>query len=708
MPKRGLTLPVLHFQDGGITPDPAAIAAAQQTAGQFWSTGGAPPAQAAPQFSLPSEQGMPVGTGALTGTIQTLRQPPARRATLVAPPAPGPAIPGRQQPYGLGEQGMPIGTGALLGTGLMSGQPPLAKGALVKGTSGLASTFADPGDIARYKAAKAAGKSEEQALMVGDNGVGNAALGGIDTTKSYGIAMPENWLRQQYGNDKSAWRRARAVLTINGQTIQVPYIDTGPGQGPQSKGVVTDLSYSLAKALGSTGMVKATVQPGGKGGADYLDDPDAWQEEQNQIARQLIPQQGQLAGIGMQAGGPVLPLNKTPEEAKPPSMAPGLGTVGGAPSSKPTGEEPPPEQKAATPPPSFNPREAGAKPVENKPSFDPRDAGAKPIEQQAAPKTTFDPRAAGAKPVEQPAKPEEEKPAQPPQVQQPPQTPPAQDHPIAQDQPSTEDQIAAMVKQGVSPGAAQAIVKGQPPTTISGEKPAGPKLKQQQEQPQQQKQPWAPTGALTADSKNRVDPVALYRYLLGKFSKSSVLNHPPADGADWGIKTGSAAEWAAFGLAIAKQESDLDARSTNLEDPGGSYGLFQFSQTGQPKYTNGEDQYDPQKSADAFVRSVEQLVGGKGSIAHMGVTFGSILRPHEAGQYLEGAQKVAAGGSGADLVSSGGGGDGKGTRAPEGPGGPGGPGELAFIPVIPSHGPTASEHLTAQSALPGPSGGGGT
>src|SRR5215469_6213008 len=454
-------------------------------------------------------------------------------------------------------------------------------------------------------------------------------------------------------------------------------------------------------------MVKATVQPGGKGGADYLDDPDAWQEEQNQIARQLIPQQGQLAGIGMQAGGPVLPLNKTPEEAKPPSMAPGLGTVGGAPSSKPTGEEPPPEQKAATPPPSFNPREAGAKPVENKPSFDPRDAGAKPIEQQAAPKTTFDPRAAGAKPVEQPAKPEEEKPAQPPQVQQPPQTPPAQDHPIAQDQPSTEDQIAAMVKQGVSPGAAQAIVKGQPPTTISGEKPAGPKLKQQQEQPQQQKQPWAPTGALTADSKNRVDPVALYRYLLGKFSKSSVLNHPPADGADWGIKTGSAAEWAAFGLAIAKQESDLDARSTNLEDPGGSYGLFQFSQTGQPKYTNGEDQYDPQKSADAFVRSVEQLVGGKGNIAHMGVTFGSILRPHEAGQYLEGAQKVAAGGSGADLVSSGGGGDGKGTRAPEGPGGPGGPGELAFIPVIPSHGPTASEHVTAQSALPGPSGGGG-
>src|SRR5215469_10468483 len=379
MPKRGLTLPVLHFQDGGVTPDPAAIAAAQQIAGQFRATGGAPPAQAAPQFSLPSEQGMPVGTGALTGIIPTLRQPPAPRATLVAPPAPGgPAIPGRQQPYGLGEEGMPIGTGALLGTGLMSGQPPLAKGALAQGTSGLATTFADPGDIARYKAARAAGKSEEEALMVGDNGVGNPALGGIDTTKSYGIAMPENWLRRQYGNDKSAWRRARALLTVNGQTIQVPYVDTGPGQGPQSKGIVTDLSYNLAKALGSTGLVKATVQPGGKGGADYLDDPDSWQEEQDQIVSQLNPQ-GQLAGIGMQHGGPVptkeqidaakqqadqyaarttpptpdvgllsvpaTPPTVTPVEQKPPAMAPGLGTVGGAPQvEKPVLPTTPPPQ----------------------------------------------------------------------------------------------------------------------------------------------------------------------------------------------------------------------------------------------------------------------------------------------------------------------------------------------------------------------------
>ena len=51
----------------------------------------------------------------------------------------------------------------------------------------------------------------------------------------------------------------------------------------------------------------------------------------------------------------------------------------------------------------------------------------------------------------------------------------------------------------------------------------------------------------------------------------------------------------------------------------------------------------------------------------MGKTFGSIARRNEAGQYIAGAQKVAAGGSGKDLVSSGGGGSEKGSQGPRGP-----------------------------------------
>lgn len=38
--------------------------------------------------------------------------------------------------------------------------------------SAIATSFADPADVARYVAAKAAGKTEREALSVGDNGVG--------------------------------------------------------------------------------------------------------------------------------------------------------------------------------------------------------------------------------------------------------------------------------------------------------------------------------------------------------------------------------------------------------------------------------------------------------------------------------------------------------------------------------------------------------
>jgi hypothetical protein len=156
-------------------------------------------------------------------------------------------------------------------------------------------------------------------------------------------------------------------------------------------------------------------------------------------------------------------------------------------------------------------------------------------------------------------------------------------------------------------------------------------------------QPKPPTSVdtLKAGEGNTVDPGQLYSYLLGKFANSGLVGYVPPDGARWGIKTGSAAEWAAFGLAVAKQESGLNTRSYNASDPGGSAGLFQFGQ-GQTQFTKGGDQFDPQESADAFVRSVEHYVANKGSVANMGETFGSIRRPNEAGQYISYAQEIAA------------------------------------------------------------------
>ena len=148
-------------------------------------------------------------------------------------------------------------------------------------------------------------------------------------------------------------------------------------------------------------------------------------------------------------------------------------------------------------------------------------------------------------------------------------------------------------------------------------------------------------GTLEAGADNHVDPKALFGYLQNKFAGSPLIGYVPPDGARWGIKTGSAAEWAAFGLAVAKQESGFNTTSYNASDPGGSAGLFQFGQ-GQTQFTKGADQFNPQASADAFVRSVEHYVNG-GSVADMGETFGSIRRPNEAGQYIPFAQSVAAG-----------------------------------------------------------------
>jgi hypothetical protein len=76
--------------------------------------------------------------------------------------------------------------------------------------------------------------------------------------------------------------------------------------------------------------------------------------------------------------------------------------------------------------------------------------------------------------------------------------------------------------------------------------------------------------------------------------------------------------------------------------------LFQFGQ-GQTQFTQGQDQFDPYNSADAFIRSVQHYVGNGGSISDLGATFGSIRRPNETLQHMDWASKIASqqGGPGA-------------------------------------------------------------
>jgi hypothetical protein len=78
-------------------------------------------------------------------------------------------------------------------------------------------------------------------------------------------------------------------------------------------------------------------------------------------------------------------------------------------------------------------------------------------------------------------------PPQPPQQQSPQQQSPQQQptvYPkIAEDQPDTEEQLRGLINQGHSPGAAQAIVSGQEPKTLSG---AAPKPKAEPAKPSEQ------------------------------------------------------------------------------------------------------------------------------------------------------------------------------------------------------------------------------
>lgn len=154
-------------------------------------------------------------------------------------------------------------------------------------TTGLVTTFADPGDLKKYQDAKAAGKTEKQALAVGDNGIGHPSLGTVSTPNAYGVAVPRDVLQANFGDDPANWRTARANLTVGDRTVQVPIVDLGPGNKPQARGVVVDATHPLAQAMGLTGSDKASYSLVANAGPDYIKNPTEWNNEQDRIASNL-------------------------------------------------------------------------------------------------------------------------------------------------------------------------------------------------------------------------------------------------------------------------------------------------------------------------------------------------------------------------------------------------------------------------------------
>jgi hypothetical protein len=111
-----------------------------------------------------------------------------------------------------------------------------------------ASSFADPADIAAYRAAKAAGRTEQEALAIGDNGIG---VWGDDTTivTTPMCALPREVWEAKWGKGSAA-RGKKVSVTYKGTTVIGELRDTMPRLSNIKNGAGIDLNPGFAKAFG--------------------------------------------------------------------------------------------------------------------------------------------------------------------------------------------------------------------------------------------------------------------------------------------------------------------------------------------------------------------------------------------------------------------------------------------------------------------------
>lgn len=118
----------------------------------------------------------------------------------------------------------------------------------------MASSFADPADVARFRRCKADGGSDQNCFKVGDNGIGKW---GDDTTADTPMVAlpPEDW--QQFGAQA---RGKRVLVTANNRQVVAELRDTMPHRANIRNGAGIDLNPAACKALGLTPpiMAKAT------------------------------------------------------------------------------------------------------------------------------------------------------------------------------------------------------------------------------------------------------------------------------------------------------------------------------------------------------------------------------------------------------------------------------------------------------------------
>ena len=107
-------------------------------------------------------------------------------------------------------------------------------------------------------------------------------------------------------------------------------------------------------------------------------------------------------------------------------------------------------------------------------------------------------------------------------------------------------------------------------------------------------------------------------------SASGLVGLVPADGARYGITTGSKAEWVHYFTWLAYKESGFNPRDRNLKDPGGSFGLMQVSHLDVGRHKLGgpggnvQELYDPDINVGVGVRLTEKLIRESGGYIRAG------------------------------------------------------------------------------------------
>jgi hypothetical protein len=111
----------------------------------------------------------------------------------------------------------------------------------------IASSFADPQDVAAFKKAIAEGKTEVEALKIGDNGIGVWG----DNTARDDVPMcalpPEDWIAK-WGKGSKA-RGKKVAVTYKGKTVIGELRDTMPHKAKITNGAGIDLNPGFAKAF---------------------------------------------------------------------------------------------------------------------------------------------------------------------------------------------------------------------------------------------------------------------------------------------------------------------------------------------------------------------------------------------------------------------------------------------------------------------------